>query len=328
MKTRSSVPASLFGIPVGVLGLAGAWNVGARIWQLPPVVGSALGVIGTLIWLVLLILYVQEWLCSRATAQAEAHDPLRSSFVALVFISMMLVSMTILQVSRSAAIAFFGIAVVAQLALGLWLLGRTWQGGSGADFATPALYLPGVGQNFVAASCATLFGWQQIGMWLFGCGAFAWLAIESIVLGRAATRDPLPPAARTALGIQLAPPVVGGLAYLSLTTGAPDMVAHLLFGYGLYQAALLLRLSAWIRQPLFTASYWSFSFGATALPTMAMRMVERGDAGPMAWVAPVLFACANLFILYLGMSTLQLVVQRKLFPNEVSAAKVPDEVRQ
>jgi tellurite resistance protein len=321
MKTRAPIPASLFGIPVGVLGLSNAWNVGARLWHLPPIVGHALGVAGASIWSVLLILYAQKWWSHRAAAQQEAQDPFLSSFVALVFISTMLVSISALPVSRPAATALFGISLLLQLALGLWLLGRTWQGGNGADFPTPALYLPGVGQNFVAANCAALFGWPQIGAWLLGCGVFSWLAIESIVLGRAATREAIPPAMRPALGVQLAPPVVGGIAYLSLTTGAPDLMAHMLFGYGLYQAALLLRLSAWIRQPSFSPGYWSFSFGATALPEMAMRMLERGDSGPVAWAAMLLFVGANLVIAYLALSTVRLLVQRRHLPTTGSATE-------
>jgi tellurite resistance protein len=198
-------------------------------------------------------------------------------------------------------------SLAGQLALGAFLLGRAWQGGQGADFVTPALYLPAVGQNFVAASVAMALGWTQIAAWLFGCGALSWLATESIVLGRAATREPLPAALRSAMGVQLAPPVVGGAAYLSLTTGPPDLAANMLFGYGLYQAALLLRLWRWIRLPAFSASYWSVSFGATALPTMAMRMVEHGDSGPIAWVAPILFVAANLVIAYLALSSMRLL---------------------
>ncbi len=87
----------------------------------------------------------------------------------------------------------------------------------------------------VAAGVAMALGWPQIAAWLFGCGALSWLATESIVLGRAATGEPLPAALRSAMGVQLAPPVVGGTAYLSLTTGTPDLAANMLFGYGLYQ---------------------------------------------------------------------------------------------
>ncbi|MES1265187.1 MAG: dicarboxylate transporter/tellurite-resistance protein TehA, partial [Variovorax sp.] len=140
-------------------------------------------------------------------------------------------------------------------------------------------------------------------------------ATESIILARAVTRESISRGQRGAMGVQLAPPVVGGVAYLSLTTGAPDLAAHMLFGYGLYQAALLLRLVPWIRQPSFSAAYWSFSFGATALPTMAMRMVERGDGAPMTRAAPALFIAANLFIAYLVVYTLRLLVQGKLLQS-------------
>ena len=52
MNTRPSIAASLFGIPVGFMGLAGAWNVGARIWNLPLVLADGIGTFGALTWLV------------------------------------------------------------------------------------------------------------------------------------------------------------------------------------------------------------------------------------------------------------------------------------
>jgi tellurite resistance protein len=309
----SVVPASLFGIPVGLLGLAGAWHVGARIWKLPSILGDIISVAGGIVWLILVAMYAHKWYRHRPAAKREARDPVQSSFVSLGLISTMLVSISVLQLSRDVAVALFAVSLAGQLALGAWLVGRAWQGGQG-DFVTPALYLPAVGQNFVAASGAMALGWPEIAAWLFGCGALSWFATESIVLGRAATREPLPAALRAALGVQLAPPVVGGAAYLSLTTGSPDLVAQMLFGYGLYQTMLLLRLWRWVRLPNFSAGYWSVSFGATALPTMAMRMVERGDSGPIASVAPVLFVGANLVIAYLTLSSLRLVVRRRPVP--------------
>ncbi|HMI10949.1 MAG TPA: hypothetical protein VK567_05035, partial [Bradyrhizobium sp.] len=55
----------------------------------------------------------------------------------------------------------------------------------------------------------------------------------------------LPIALRPTLGIQLAPPTVGAVAYLGINGGVPDLVAHALVGYGLLQALLLLRLLPW-----------------------------------------------------------------------------------
>ncbi|MGF6741178.1 tellurite resistance protein TehA-like permease [Paraburkholderia atlantica] len=142
----------------------------------------------------------------------------------------------------------------------------------------------------------------------------AWLALESMIVHRAAVHEPLPEALRPTLGVQLAPPVVGGVAYLSLTSGTPDLFAFALLGYGLFQALMLLRLLPWIRQHAFVPGYWAFSFGVAALPTMALRLVERGATGPIEYAAPVLFVVANAIIAILVVKTLQLLVQGKLVP--------------
>jgi tellurite resistance protein len=220
----------------------------------------------------------------------------------------------------------FALSIVGQLALGLWLYGRFWQGGRRPELVTAAVYLPAVAQNFVAGTAAVAFGWPQLGAWFFGAGLFSWLAIESMVLGRAAIQEPMPAVLRPVLGIQLAPAVVGGVTYMSLTSGVPDLFAQILLGYGLYQALLLLRLLPWIRAQSFTPSYWAFSFGVAALPTLAMRMVERGATGPIQWLAPILFVGANLAIGVLVVNTLAQLFKGRLLPAAASTAIVPAAV--
>jgi tellurite resistance protein len=141
-----------------------------------------------------------------------------------------------------------------------------------------------------------------------------------VLLHRLYTAPMLPLPLRPSLGIQLAPPTVGLLAYLSVTAGPPGMFAHMLLGYGLLQAALLLRLLPWICQQPFTPGYWAFSFGVTALAAGPLRTVERGDTGPAAVLAMPLFVAANLIILLLTLGTLRLLLQGKLVPKPVSAA--------
>ncbi|REG49624.1 voltage-gated anion channel [Paraburkholderia sp. BL6669N2] len=136
----------------------------------------------------------------------------------------------------------------------------------------------------------------------------------------------LPPALRPLLGVQFAPPVVAGVAYMSLTTGAPDIFAMFLLGYGLYQALLLFRLLPWIRKQAFVPCYWAFSFGVTALPTMAIRMLERGAAGPLESAVPVAFIVANLIIGVLVIKTVELVLRGSLLPPAavaVDATRAP-----
>lgn len=312
---RTPIPVSYFGMAVGTLALGNAWRVAVPLWHLPQELARFATWTGLAVWLALLALYAHKWLRHGEAARAEMAHPVQSSFASLVPLSSMLAAMALLSYSRALALAVFGASIVAALVLGLWLYGRTWQGGLAPELVTPAFYLPAVGQNFVAGTAAAAFGWPQLGMWFFGAGLFSWLAIESLILGRAAVQAPLPEAMRPLLGIQLAPPVVGGITYMGLNHGAPDLFAQLLLGYGLFQALLLLRLLPWIARQPFTPSYWGFTFGVAALPTLAMRLVQAGATGPLEWVAPAAFAAANAVIGFLALRTLALLVQGRLLPQ-------------
>jgi tellurite resistance protein len=319
-SNRRTIPVAFFGIAVGALAFANLWRVAIRLWHLPAAIGGLMTVGALVVWLVILAAYGQKWLTHGAEARAEMQHPVQSSFAALGPVSSLLAAQLIEPYAHTLALALFGVAAVAQLALGVYLHGRLWQGGRKPELVTPAIYLPTVAPSFVAGTAAAALGFHQLGGLLFGAGVLSWLAIESLILHRAAVHEPLPEALRPLLGVQLAPPVVGGVTYLSLSSGTPDLFALMLLGYGLYQAVLLLRLLPWIRQQAFMPGYWAFSFGVAALPTMALRMVERGATGPLEWAAPLLFIAANLIIGILVVKTLGLLVRGKLIPAAAAPA--------
>lgn len=319
---RAPVPVSFFSIPVGLLAFASTWHAGARLWRLPDDVAQAFTFMGLAVWAGLLVLYARKWLVQRADAVGELQHPLQSAFAALVPVSSMLAAVALIPFARDVATGVFVIALAAQLALGVGLNGRLWMGGRPPEFVTPAIYLPSVAQSFVAATASAAFGWHQLGLLSFGVGLLAWLALESMILQRAAVGTALPAALRPLLGIQLAPAVVGGGSWLALTTGTPDAFAWLLLGYGLYQGVLLLRLLPWIREQAFVPGYWAFSFGTAALPTLAMRMVERGATGLVADLAPALFVAANLVFALLIAGTLRLLARGTLLPRSAAPATV------
>lgn len=311
---RGAVPVAFFGIAVGALALANLWRVAIRLWHLPGVVGTVLSVAALAVWVVILFAYAHKWLTRAADARAEMQHPVQASFAALGPVSTLLAAQLLLPEARSLALTLFGAALAASLALGAYLHGKLWQGGRKPELVTPAIYLPTVAPSFVAGTAAAALGFHQLGALLFGAGVLSWFALESLILHRAAVHEPLPDALRPTLGVQLAPPVVGGVTYLSLTSGAPDLFAFALLGYGFYQALVLLRLLPWIRRQPFVPGYWAFSFGVAALPTMVLRMVERGATGPIEWAAPVLFVAANVIIGILVVKTVGLLVQGKLLP--------------
>jgi tellurite resistance protein len=320
------VPASFFGIVLGLVGLGNAWRIAARLWHLPGSIGESLMVAAALVWALLVIVTAGKWLYARPAAVAEFAHPVQAGFVPLLPLTTMLMALAAAPHAHSLALGLWVVGVLGQLGLGAILGARLWQGGRDPQAITTVLYLPTVGVNFVAATVAGNLGHADWGALFFGIGVFAWLALESVILQRHALSAPLPVAMRATLGIQLAPPLVGAMAYLAITSGPPDLFVQALFGYGLFQGLLLLRLLPWLREQPFGAGAWAYTFGITALAAVPMRMLERGAAGPQALLALPLFVVANLFIAWLVVRTLAMARRGQLLP---AAATVPgaDESR-
>lgn len=276
---------------------------------MPPIVGEMLMLLASLIWVCLLLLYFMKWLLARDEAIAELDHPVQCCFVGLIGVSTMLIGLATLPYSATAARILTLLGALLTLAFALWRTGRLWHGERDPGTTTPVLYLPLVAGAFVSATALAAIGHSDWGQLALGAGFFSWLAIESVLLHRLYTGPALLPALRPTLGIQLAPPVVGLIAYLSVSEGSPDIVAHALLGYGLLQALLLLRMLPWIMQQSFAPSYWAFTFGATALGAAPLRMIEHGETGAAAVLAPYLFIGANLTVGLIAIASILLVAR-------------------
>lgn len=320
MLRLPTIPASFFGIILGLAGLGSAWRQASRVWGLPHAVGECIMAVAAAVWALLLVLYLGKWILMRQDAVGETRHPIQCCFVGLVGVSTMLVAGAALPYSRLAAEALFALGATFTLAFALWRTGQLWHGERDPATTTAVLYLPTVAGSFVTAIVASTLGHPDWGQLAFGAGLFSWLAIESVLLTRLYTAPALLPALRPTLGIQLAPPTVGLLAFLSVADGPPGLLAHALLGYGLLQALLLIRLLPWIREQAFAPSYWGFSFGATAIATAPIVMIGRGDIGPAMLMAPYLFGLANLLIGLLALATLRLWFQGRLLPQAAPTA--------
>lgn len=311
----AAVPASFFGMPLGVIALGIAWQVATVIWGMPAAIGDALVVAGSALWAVLFVRYLAKWIWQRASAASEFEHPVQCCFVGLAGVVGSLASIGLAPLAPTLSVVLFVIGASWTLLFALYRTGELWQGDRSPEATTPILYLPTVAGSLVTASAATAQGYAAWGQLAFGAGMFAWLAIESVLLHRLYTAPAMAPALRPSLGIQLAPPAVAAVAYLNVGGGTPDLVAHALVGYALLQALILLRMWPWIRAAGASPAWWGFSFGAAALPTAAMKLVAHGETGPAATLAPYLFAGGNLVIAALVVMTLWLARRGRLLPR-------------
>jgi tellurite resistance protein len=308
------VPATFFGMVLGLGGLGNGWRAAARVWNAPGLVGEVLSLCAVAVWLAWLVLYGLKWAASREEAVAELRHPIQAFFIALVPVATLMAGIAVAPYLPTVASIMFVLGVSSQVLFSAWVIGELWQGGRHTEATTPTLYMPTVGGCFVSAIACGAFGYPETGLLFFGAGFLSLVVLESIVLHRLMTHT-LPLGLRATMGLHLATPAVGCVAYLAVTDGPPDRFVQMLFGYALLQALVMLRLVPWLRQQPFSAAAWAYTFGVSALPLAALRFVERGQTGPITVLSLPLFVGANLVIGWIAVRTVQLAFTGKLLPR-------------
>jgi tellurite resistance protein len=323
MLVRRSIPASFFGMVLGLVGLGGNWRNATRLWGVPPVIGETIMAVAFVVWSVLILSYGVKWLGQRDAALEEAKHPVQCCFIGLVPATTALMGVVLAPYAHALAVGALIVGGTGHVLFSIWRVGDMLQGGREVTTVTPVIYLPSVAGNFITAIAAGTLGYPSWGVLFFGAGLFAWLALESVIVNRLFHAQALPVALRPTLGIQLAPPVVAVAAWLANTQDVPPLLVQAAWGYGLLQFFLMIRLLPWIMQQPFAPSYWAFTFGLTALSGTAISMTSRGLAGAIPQLAPVLFVITNIVLAIIIIGTVIRAAQDKLLPPAVAAQSAP-----
>ncbi|QKJ85104.1 Tellurite resistance protein TehA [Paramixta manurensis] len=314
---RLSLPAGYFGIVLGTIGCGFSWRYASTIWPvLPPEIGNSLIIFAISIWFLLACAFLWRLYHFPHSVVAEIEHPLMSSYVSLFPATTMLVAIGITPWFHSLAVGMFILGATAQLNYAAWQSAGLWRGKHPNEATTPGLYLPTVANNFISAMACGALGYHDLGLLFLGAGILSWLSLEPAILHRMRSAGEMPSATRISLGIQLAPALVACSAWLSVNGGHADVFAKLLFGYGLLQLIFMIRLLPWYLEAPFTASFWSFSFGLSALATTALHLGHSSHDGILSALAIPLFVFSNLLIALLLLRTLVLLFQGQLLVRQ------------
>lgn len=307
-----NLPAAYYGMVLGIIGMGFAWRYASNIWPVSPRIGDAFIVLAMVIWLLLTLAFIWRLLRFTDSVLMEMRHPVQSSFISLFPATTMLVAMGFATWYRPLALLLFSVGVVVQLTYAAWQSAGLWRGQHPQEATTPGLYLPTVANNFISAMACGALGFQDAGYAFLGAGVLSWLSLEPAILQRLRNAGELPGPLRTSLGIQLAPALVACNAWLSVNGGEADAFAKMLFGYGLLQLLFMLRLMPWYLSQPFNASFWSFSFGVSALASTGLHLGHALDSGFFHTLSVPLFIFTNLIIGLLLLRTLILLLQGKL----------------
>lgn len=280
---------------LGLSGLGQAWRLAESLWGLPALIGEGVLLLAGLVWAGLLLGYIAQAIKNPVVTRNEFEHPVQGSTPALLGVSTLLIVLAVLPYSLTLAWALAALGIAWHLAFSLWHTGRIWQHGRDTLNTLPTLYLPTVAGNFTSAAALGALGQAEWG-WLFlGAGIFSWLSLESLIIQRLWHPQALPAAQRPLLGIQFAPPLVCAMAWLLLDTGSTDHWLLMLWGYGLFQLLLGIRLGAWLGAQPFSPAYWAYTFGIASATVCSLKLALSGVSPAQVMALPI-FIGANLFI--------------------------------
>ena len=271
------IPTSYFSVALGTSALGLSWRYGATAHLVPSWVGESILALASATWLVLITAFAVKLITRRDALRSELRDLVMCCFLALVPVTTIEVGISAHPYAAPLGYTLIFIGVLGQLAFSMYRTAGLWRGTHTVAATTPVIYLPTVAANFASASGLGALGHRDWAMLFFGMGLLSWFSVEAAILGRLRTEPALDPAVRGIIGVQLAPPFVGGNAYLAANGGHVDWVFLVLTGYGVLQLLFLLRLVPWILKAGYTMSLWGFSFGLGAVDSW-----HRTDRGALA----------------------------------------------
>ena len=309
-----SLPVNYFAVALGTGALGAAWRTGASKGMAPDWVGESILAFNAVVWLLLVGFLVHAVVKYRAWVCSFWEHPARTCFFSLIPATTAQVGAALYPYAEVPALTLVVLGAVGQLYFASHRIAGTWRGGHAPEATSPVLYLPTVATNFATATAMGFVGWHDMAMLFFGAGLISWFSIEGAILSRLRTLTPLPQGERGIIGIQMAPPFVGGNAYLAANGGTVDWFFLVLTGYGILQLIFLMRLLPWVLEGGFSMSMWGFSFGVGSMVAGGIRLTAVGMLG---FVGPVLTVVGTAFLIFLWAGTLYLAVKGRLLvrPN-------------
>jgi tellurite resistance protein len=314
------IPPGLFGIPLGLSGLAALWVFGAASFGGPAAVGDALGLLAAAVWIALTVAYLRQ---GPRRVLADGRDPTLGPFLAAPVMAGYVLAAGVLEphapgAARAIVIAFL---VIGLLVSGL-LTGQWMTGGFDEKTFGPAFFLPGIGIGFVGADAAATVGLHSIAQLFFGVGIAGWVFISSVGLNRLLFRPRLPPALIPTMAIELAPAAVAGNAYFLIHGGPPDLLLLGLSGYGALMVVAQIRLLPLYRTLSFTPSFWAFTFPPANMALFALRWLDLEHPPAGSAYAWVLVAAITVLVGAIAARTIVAAAHGQLLPSPQAAPAV------
>jgi len=314
-RSLEHFPVQLFAVVMGLSGLAIVYAKAYHLLDMPYWIYGMTLLVDTVLFLGIFIVYMLKWLVYPEAVEKEFYHPVKSSFMAAIAISFLLVSIAYYDFAPTVSILFWYIGAPLQLFLTLTVI-RYWINNDlKVVHANPAWFIPIVGNILVpvvGVDAAPLY----VSLFFFSIGLFFWIVLFTIMINRIIFHHPLAKKLIPTLFIFIAPPSVGFISYFRITSGSIDIFSMVLYFIALFTLLLLLFMVKIFDTKEFFISWWAYTFPLAAV-TIATLLIYMTFRNTVSYVGSVLLIILTSAVVgFVTVKTLQACKAEKICISE------------
>jgi tellurite resistance protein len=300
--------------------LATAWHAAGVKLGTPAAVPNAIDVLAAAVLFMLAGLYAIQ---GRRQVLADLGDPVQAPFMAVPSITAMMLAAALASQSFAAGRALVVIFLAVTIAVGGWLMGQ-WISHDGGEppVVHSGYYLPTIAGGLVGAITLAQVHLHALAEVSFGLGVASWLLLGSVVLNRLMTGKRLPAALRPTMAIELAPPVLAGVAWFALGGPRTNMTAYAIAGYAVLMALVQVRLIPVYRAIRFGPGFWAFTFSYAIAITYALEWITRTNPSGATGYAIAAITAITFLIAAIAVRTVIVAVRGQFLSEPADTAEV------
>ncbi len=310
-----SFPISWFAMIMGLSGFSIAWMRAEHILHLPFAVSPILLSVTIALFAGLTAVYLLKIIRYPEAVQGEINHPVKIAFLPTFSISLILLSIALLQGSTAVSFWFWAVGTCLHFIFTLYIL-SSWvhQNKYEIKHLNPAWFIPVVG-NILVPIAGVQHAPMEISWFFFSIGLFFWPVLTGIIFYRLIFHQSLPERFIPTLFIFIAPPSVALLSWYNLTGTIGE------FGLILYYVALFFFILVAVQAKYFIKikfflSWWAYSFPIAALTIATLLMAKESGRSLFTWCGAGLLAALTLLVILLVLQTAKAVSQKTICVEE------------
>lgn len=292
-------PASIFGMIMGLTGLVISLFAAGHILEGLNLAASTGLVVVTLVFIILLSLYLIKAIkYGKATLQEMRH-PIKMNFGPAISIALILLSIAYdKQGLMDVSFYLWSVGATLQLIFSLWVFNHwIFHDFFEIKHSNPAWFIPIVG-NILVPIAGVDHAPDFISWFFFSIGIVFWPIIKSILIYRIVFHPPMMERLIPTLFIFIAPPAVGFISYVKLNGGL-DNFAYILYFFGLFFTLFLLSTFKHFKDLSFAISWWAYTFPLAAISIASFTMAHQTGESFFNYIAFAIQALLSLLVMFL-----------------------------